>query len=79
MLGLCRTCERETNIDGRNLVEREAEHVEKMRAKLAAAGRALIEPPRIYTIIIEGVEYDVINDQLGFGRAVAQPRPDSEP
>jgi hypothetical protein len=74
LLGLCRQCERDTNVDHRTLQQREADHVERMRAQIAALEHAHVEPPQTYTIVVDGVEYEVVNELLGFGRAVAQPR-----
>jgi hypothetical protein len=71
--GLCRRCEREAGIDVEPSIERERRHVIRLKAeeaaRLAAAGRAKYQAPQTYSVVTAGHEFEVINDQLGFGRA----------
>ena len=75
--GLCRSCERELGLVS-TTVEREAETLARQQARFAAAERAAAVPAQIYTLTIGGVDYEVVNDPLGFGRARAERWNDDE-
>jgi hypothetical protein len=67
-LGWCRRCEREV-AESRDSVERARLALELKRRREAIETRRA-EPPREKpTIVVDDVEYEVLNDAMGFGRA----------
>ena len=66
--GLCRRCERELG-DARTMFERERMEVEERKRAHELMERRAIHKPETPTVTIDGVDYLVVTELLGFGSA----------